>query len=92
MISRVLVSFALLVSLVCPVPAQEHLSFHGRVVWISGNTLVLAPDQGGSLNVDLTNVPQGSYESLNNGDSVTVSGVASEDRSKLIADSVTPDQ
>ena len=92
MLSGGLVAFALLVSLVCSVTAQERLVYHGRVAWTSGNTLILAPDQGGSLNVDLTNVPQRSYEFLNSGDSVTVSGVVSQDGSKLIADSVTADQ
>lgn len=86
-----LVAGALLVSLVLGAVAQEVLRFHGRVVWIAGETMVLAPDEGGSVNVDLTQVDQSAYNTLQAGSGVTVIGVVSEDRTKLIAQSVVPD-
>jgi hypothetical protein len=89
---RILVAVPLLFAFVEVAAAQEALRFHGRVVWVSGNTMVVAPDSGGSLNVDLRNVDQSSYETLQRGDGVTVVGTVSTDRTKLIAESVIPDQ
>jgi hypothetical protein len=95
-----LVSGALLVSLVLSALAQEVRRFHGRVAWIAGQTMIVAadtrgslnvPQGGGSLNVDLTNVDQSAYNGLRAGARVTVVGVVSEDRAKLIAWEVIPD-
>ena len=71
-----------------PAGAQQVVSYQGRVQWISGQTLILAPDRGGSLRVDLTRVDQSDYQGLGPGARVIVSGVVSEDGNYLIGLSV----
>jgi hypothetical protein len=89
---RIMVAVGLAVALVCTAAAQGLVSFHGRVLFISGNSMGFAPDSGSSFEVDLTQVDQSSYEFLNNGDSVTVVGYVSRDGNKVIAVSITPDR
>lgn len=95
-----LASAALLVSIALGAVAQEVRRFHGRVVWIAGQTMIVAvdtrgsvnvPQGGGSLNVALTSVPQSAYNGLQAGARVTVVGIVSEDRARLIAQTVIPD-
>jgi hypothetical protein len=86
------VAIGLSVVLVGAALGQELRSFHGRVLWISGNAMGFAPDIGGSFEVDLRQVDQSSYEFLNNGQTVTVVGYVTPDGNKLIAVSITPDQ
>ena len=90
--ARVVVAVSLSLALVSAAPAQELLSFHGRVLFIAGTTMGFAPDSGSSFEVDLTRVDQSSYEFLNNGDSITVVGYVSRDGNKVIAVSITPDK
>jgi hypothetical protein len=59
--------------------AQRLLLYEGRVQWIAGSTLVLATDDGWSLRVDLTRVPQSDYSGLGQGDRIIVSGTLSQD-------------
>ena len=82
----------LLLGLVCAAIAQEVRSFHGRVIWVQGTTMAFAPDNGGSFDVDVSNVDQRAYEFLQSGDTVTVVGVVTPDGSRLIATSITPDR
>jgi hypothetical protein len=58
---------------------QRLLLYGGRVQWIAGSTLVLATDDGWSLRVDLTRVPQSDYSGLGQGDRIIVSGTLSQD-------------
>jgi len=91
-VARVVVAVSLLLALVCAAPAQELLSFHGRVLFITGTTMSFAPDSGSSFKVDLIQVDQSSYQFLKSGDSITVVGYVSSDGQKVIAVSITPDQ
>jgi len=91
-VGRVVVVVSLWLALVCAATAQDLVSFHGRVLFVSGTTMGFAPDSGSSFEVDLTKVDQSSYEFLNNGDSITVVGYVSRDGNKVIAVSITPDQ
>ena len=59
--------------------AQRPLLYEGRVQWIAGSTLILATDDGWSLRVDLTRVPQSDYSGLGQGDRIIVSGALSQD-------------
>jgi len=59
--------------------AQRLLLYEGRVQWIAGSTLVLATDDGWSLRVDLTRVPQSDYSGFRQGDRIIVSGKLSQD-------------
>ena len=86
-----------LVLLVCasataPATAQgQYLQVEGWVQWISAQRLQLVLDNGLSISVDLTRVPQDQYQGLSSGlrDRVAVVGVVSPDNRRLIASSVT---
>ena len=71
--------------------AQQAYWYHGRVLWISGNTMGFAPDGGGSFDVDLKEVDQSSYAGLKNGDWVTVVGIVSPNGQSLIGQQVIRD-
>ena len=71
--------------------AQQSYWYHGRVLWISGNTMGFAPDGGSSFDVDLKGVDQSSYAYLKTGDGVTVIGIVSPNGQKLIGQQVIPD-
>jgi hypothetical protein len=64
--------------------------FQGRVSWISGDTLVLSTADTPSVRVDLSQVDQGEYQTLANGDSVVVTGIIPGDKDRVIATSVVP--
>jgi len=85
-------TFGLALVIVSAAMAQELQSYHGRVLWMSGNAMGFAPDSGSSFEVDLTRVDQSSYEFLTNGQAITVVGYVSSDGNKLIAVSITPDR
>jgi hypothetical protein len=85
-------TFGLFLTIVSAAMAQELQSYHGRVLWVAGNTMGFAPDIGGSFDVDLTRVDQSAYEFLQSGDQITVVGIVSQNGNKLIAVSITRDQ
>ena len=91
-VSRGAAAVTLVLALALATAAQELRSYHGRVLFVAGNAMGFAPDDGGSFEVDLTQVDQSSYEFLVNGDSVTVVGYVSRDGNKVIAVSITKDQ
>jgi hypothetical protein len=76
--------------------AQDGLvRVEGRVLWISGETMVVAPyglviAPGGTsgINIDLSQVSQDAYMGLAEGDSVLVTGTATRARDRVIATSV----
>jgi hypothetical protein len=83
----------LLLGLVCVAIAQEVRSFHGRVNWVQGSTMVFTPDTGGgSFEVDLSKLDQNVYAFLKSGDPVTVIGTVTRDGNKVIATDIKPDQ
>ena len=83
----------LLLGLVCAAIAQEVRTFHGRVNWIQGSTMVFTPDTGsGSFEVDVSKLDQTSYAFLKSGDPVTIIGTVTRDGNKVIAMEIKPDQ
>ena len=90
-VSRGALAITLVLVLALAALAQELVSFHGRVLFVSGSAMGFAPDSGSSFEVDLTQVDQSSYDFLVDGDSVTVVGYVSRDGDKLIAVSITKD-
>jgi hypothetical protein len=68
--------------------AQGLLLYEGRVQWIAGSTLILATDDGWSLKVDLTRVPQSDYSGIGLRDRIIVSGTLSQDGNYLIGQSI----
>jgi len=74
-----------------PAAAQgQYMRVDGWVQWLSADRLQLVLDNGLSISVDLTKVPQSEYQALGLGprDRVTVVGVVSQDNRRLIASSV----
>src|SRR5215468_6939791 len=68
--------------------AQRLQSYEGRVQWIAGSTLILMTDEGWSLRVDLTRVPQSDYSGVGLRDRVIVTGLLSSDGNYLIGRSI----
>jgi hypothetical protein len=83
----------LLLGFVCAAIAQEVRTFHGRVNWVQGSTMVITPDSGGgAFEVDISKVDQTAYQFLKSGDAVTVIGTVTPDGNKVIATDIKPDQ
>lgn len=87
-------SLVLLVWLGAIAPAAGQPGFmqvDGWVQWVSAQRLQLVLDNGLSISVDLSRVPQWQYQGLSPGmkDRVTVIGAISPDNRRLVAQSVT---
>jgi hypothetical protein len=89
--SRVVMALGLSLAIGSAAMAQELRSYHGRVLFVAGTSMGFAPDSGGSFDVDLAQVDQSAYQTLTNGQSVTVVGYVSRDGNKLVAVTITPD-
>jgi len=75
--------------------AQDNLiRFDGRVLWIAGETMIVAPYATGSapINVDLSRVSQDEYMTLTTGDSVSVTGTIAQEGNRIMASSIRGDQ
>ena len=78
--------------------ADERFRVHGYVQWIAGSKMVLFTDDGVSLALDLTDAAQSSYQSVMDGDGVTVEGVIrrpatlDSDSMPLAAKTIEPDR
>jgi hypothetical protein len=76
--------------------AQEQPTFvEGRVAWISGQRMVvaplgavIAPAGTSAINIDLSQVGQNEYAGLSQGDSVAITGAVSSARDRVIATSI----
>ena|SRR2546426_10027737 len=69
--------------------AQENvLRFEGRVIWITGQSLTLALDNGPAFGVDLTRISQSDLRNIAQNDYVVVTGVVLRPGSRLIAISI----
>ncbi len=89
---RTLIAFAASLLIVGPltsVGAQERaLRFQGRVLWIAGQTMMVALDEGPSVSIDLARVAQGDYHVLGQNDWVVVDAVIPTGSRRVIATSV----
>src|SRR5437660_11440522 len=87
--SRVLVTLTVLalVSLL-PVTASaadgDPIYFQARVLWIAGETMVVATDGGQRISVDLTQVSQDEYQRLERAEVVVVTGVMAERDTRVV--------
>ena len=99
MVKRAVISVILLLGLVGSAYSQErYLRLEGHVQWIAGQTMILATNTDGAdsyiprslwtIRVDLRDVPQDEYSALAQGDLVTVTGVLSDDNSRLVGISI----
>ena len=62
--------------------------FQGRVLWIAGETLMVATDDSQSVNVDLTHVAQDQYQRLGSNDRVVVTGTIPPERNRVVGASI----
>jgi hypothetical protein len=82
-------------SVTTPSAAQDqYLQVEGWVQWLSAQRLQLVLDNGLSIAIDLTRVPQDQYQGLSPGmrDRISVIGVTSPDNRRLVASSITRTQ
>jgi len=74
---------------VTPSVADEApVHFRARVLWIAGDTLMVATDDGQSVNVNLTRVPQDQYQRLGINDRVVVTGTIPIEQDRVEAASI----
>jgi hypothetical protein len=75
-----------------PAGAQGRpVQFGGRVQWVSGQTMAVQLDSGGSINVELASVPQDQYFGLSPYERVTVIGVIPDGSRRVTATSIQRD-
>jgi hypothetical protein len=48
---------------------------HGYLQWIAGSKLVLTADSGVQIAIDISELDQGSYQALEQGEGITIGGV-----------------
>jgi hypothetical protein len=77
------------------VAQQNAIHIEGRVEWIAGNVmviapygLVIAPGGTGAINIDPSHVDQTEYSGLVTGDPVAVVGTVTSSRGRVLAMSV----
>ena len=77
------------------VAQEQPILVEGRVQWISGQRMVVAPVGAAiapagtsAINVDLSQVPQDEYSGLSQGDPVAISGTVSRARDRIVATSI----
>lgn len=87
-LGAVVVSLLIMGSLTSAVAQERRLRLEGRVVWIAGQTMVLAVDDGPSVSIDLTQVAQSDYSALGHNEWVVVDAVMSRGSRRVIATSV----
>jgi hypothetical protein len=70
--------------------AQEGVVIQGRVLWVAGQTMVVAPYASGAapVRIDLSLTSQDEYMRLTTGDSVTVMGIIPEEGNRVMATSI----
>ena len=87
----VAVLLALLCAVVPGLAQAQYMQVEGWVQWVAADRMQLVLDNGLSISVDLTRVPQRQYQSLGPGqrDRVIVVGTIAPDNRRFIATSVT---
>ena len=77
---------------ILPTPAaaadEQVVRVDGLVQWIGGGQLIVQSDNGASVGVDLTSVPQDEYAGLGVRDRVAVIGMVSPDGRRVIGTSI----
>jgi hypothetical protein len=91
LVGAVIAAACVLTLLVDVGAAQDDLvRVAGRVLWIAGQTMIVAPYVAGNapINVDLSRASQDEYMRLKTGDSVTVTGTIAEEGDRVMATSI----
>ena|SRR5437016_13478935 len=67
---------------------DDSVYFEARVLWIAGETMVVATDASQSISVDLTQVSQDEYQRLERDDVVVVTGIIAAEYNRVVATSI----
>ena len=79
----------LVVAASAPAGAQGRVvRLDGLVQWIAGDKMVMILDNGPSVAIDLTRVPQDQYRALVQRERVAVIGVVSSDNRRVVATAI----
>jgi hypothetical protein len=73
---------------VVPAVAQELVQIDGRVSFVSGQRMVVAPPGGLPVTVDLSGVDLDQYRALVAGERIIVTGVLTPERNRVVATAV----
>jgi|SRR6266446_3800745 len=83
------IAIAAFLALALSAVAQEPvLQVEGRVAWIAGQVMVIAPDGNPSISIDISQVPQDQRATLREGDRIVVTGTVNNERTRVVAASV----
>jgi hypothetical protein len=89
---RTLIALVASLLILGPLPSADgqgtSVRFQGRVLWIAGQTMMVALDDGPSVSIDLARVAQSDYHVLVQNDWVVVDAVISRGSRRVIATSV----
>jgi len=66
------------------------VQFRARVLWIAGETLMVATDDGQSVNVNVTRVSQDQYQRLRINERVVITGTIPPEQDRVEATSIEP--
>ena len=89
-LAAAVVAAACVLALRVDVGSAQEVVIEGRVLWVAGQTMVVAPYTGGvaPVRIDLSQASQDEYMRLTTGDSVTVMGIIPEEGDRVMATSI----
>jgi len=92
-LAAAVVAAACMLALRVDVGSAQEVVIEGRVLWVAGQTMVVAPYTGGvaPVRIDLSQASQDEYMRLTTGDSVTVMGIIPAEGDRVMATSIRDD-
>ena len=93
-LAAAVVAAACVLALRVDVGSAQEVVIEGRVLWVAGQTMVVAPYTGGvaPVRIDLSQASQDEYMRLTTGDSVTVMGIIPAEGDRVMATSIRDDR
>jgi len=93
-LAAAVVAAACMLALRVDVGSAQEVVIEGRVLWVAGQTMVVAPYTGGvaPVRIDLSQASQDEYMRLTTGDSVTVMGIIPAEGDRVMATSIRDDR
>ena len=92
-LAAAVVAAACVLALRVDVGSAQEVVIEGRVLWVAGQTMVVAPYASGTapVRIDLSRASQDEYMRLTTGDSVTVMGIIPAEGDRVMATSIRDD-
>ena len=93
-LAAAVVAAACVLALRVDVGSAQEVVIEGRVLWVAGQTMVVAPYASGTapVRIDLSQASQDEYMRLTTGDSVTVMGIIPAEGDRVMATSIRDDR